>query len=85
MSKNKDFAAAKKIWEDKLKSCATRNKVDFVTTSAAPVDIINTPVDLEDTVYLRDLGFPSEYPYTRGIHANMYRGKLWTMRQFSGF
>ncbi|NIV44006.1 MAG: methylmalonyl-CoA mutase, partial [Gammaproteobacteria bacterium] len=35
--------------------------------------------------YMKDLGFPGEYPFTRGLHATMYRGRLWTMRQFSGF
>ncbi|TPW02488.1 MAG: methylmalonyl-CoA mutase, N-terminal domain, partial [bacterium] len=44
-----------------------------------------TPLDIRDMDYQRDLGFPGEYPFTRGIHANMYRGRRWTMRQFSGF
>jgi methylmalonyl-CoA mutase N-terminal domain/subunit len=57
----------------------------FQTVSGLPVDIIYTPADLPDFDYLRDLGFPGEYPYTRGIRNNMYRGRLWTMRQFSGF
>jgi methylmalonyl-CoA mutase N-terminal domain/subunit len=44
-----------------------------------------TPSDLEDFDYFNDLSFPGEYPYTRGIHYNMYRGRMWTMRQFAGF
>lgn len=60
-------------------------RVKFTTISDAPVERLYTPADLEEFDYLRDLGFPGEYPYTRGIHRTMYRGRLWTMRQFSGF
>ena len=56
----------------------------FVTASSEPVELLATPADLPDFDYLRDLNFPGEFPYTRGIHYNMYRGKLWTMRQFAG-
>ncbi len=49
------------------------------------MDLLNTPEDIADLDYLRDLGFPGEFPYTRGVHPNMYRGRLWTMRQFAGF
>jgi len=57
----------------------------FMTTSGEAVDILYTPADLPDFDYLRDLGFPGEFPFTRGIRYNMYRGRLWTMRQFAGF
>ncbi len=57
----------------------------FVTTSSAPVERLYTPADIADTDYLRDIGFPGEYPYTRGVHATLHRGKLWTMRMFAGF
>jgi len=57
----------------------------FMTTSSAPVERLYTPLDVADLDYERDLGFPGEYPYTRGIHATMYRGRLWTMRMFAGF
>jgi methylmalonyl-CoA mutase, N-terminal domain len=57
----------------------------FTTLSGVPVDPVYTQDDLADFSYSRDLGDPGQYPYTRGIHRNMYRGKLWTMRQFSGF
>ncbi|MHA1768613.1 MAG: acyl-CoA mutase large subunit family protein [Candidatus Thorarchaeota archaeon] len=56
----------------------------FVTTSSKPVRILYTPADIPDFDYLRDLGFPSQYPYTRGVQPNAYRGRLWTMRQFAG-
>ncbi|MER2598364.1 MAG: methylmalonyl-CoA mutase family protein [Caldilineales bacterium] len=57
----------------------------FLTTSSAPVERLYTPADIADTDYLRDIGFPGEYPYTRGVHATLHRGKLWTMRMFAGF
>ena len=58
---------------------------EFYTISGIPVKRVYTPEDIKDMDYMRDLGFPGEYPFTRGIHATMYRGRIWTMRQFSGF
>lgn len=60
-------------------------KEKFTTVSSVPIERIYTPCDIEDFDYLDDLGFPGEEPYTRGVQASMYRGRLWTMRQFSGF
>ena len=57
----------------------------FITTSSEPIQRIYTPLDVEDLEFERDLGFPGEYPFTRGIHATMHRGRLWTMRMFAGF
>jgi methylmalonyl-CoA mutase N-terminal domain/subunit len=59
----------------------------FTTLSDMDVPLLSTPLDLEveGFDYLRDLGFPGEFPFTRGVQRNMYRGKLWTMRQFAGF
>lgn len=57
----------------------------FETVSGLPVEDIYTPDDTGDLNYLKDLSFPGEYPYTRGVQRNMYRGRLWTMRQFAGF
>jgi len=57
----------------------------FMTTSSAPVERLYTPVDIADFDYERDLGFPGEYPFTRGVHATLHRGRLWTMRMFAGF
>ncbi len=57
----------------------------FVSASSEPVDPLYGPSDTEGLDYERDLGFPGEYPYTRGIRGNMYRGRPWTMRQFAGF
>lgn len=61
------------------------NQQRFVTISGVPVDIVYTPAHLAGFDYARDLGLPGEYPFTRGIRRNMYRGRLWTMREFSGF
>ncbi len=57
---------------------------EFITTSGEPVERLYTPLDVEGE-YLEDLGFPGEYPFTRGVHPTMYRGRLWTMRMFAGF
>jgi methylmalonyl-CoA mutase N-terminal domain/subunit len=57
----------------------------FTTISGEPIGRLYTPDDLSDLDYVRDLGFPGEYPFTRGVHATGYRGKLWTMRMFAGF
>jgi methylmalonyl-CoA mutase, N-terminal domain len=58
---------------------------DFTTVSGMPVDRLYTPADIAEFDYERDLGLPGEYPFTRGVHANMYRAKPWTMRLFAGF
>jgi len=58
---------------------------EFTTLSGHPIRRLYTPADLADWSPERDLGYPGEPPYTRGIHATMHRGRLWTMRQFAGF
>lgn len=57
----------------------------FATGSNEEVERLYTPVDVEDFDYEADLGFPGEYPFTRGVQPTMYRGRLWTMRQYAGF
>ncbi|MCB9435511.1 MAG: methylmalonyl-CoA mutase family protein [Anaerolineales bacterium] len=57
----------------------------FITESSRPINRLYTPLDIADFDYLRDLGFPGEYPFTRGVHASGHRGRLWTMRMFAGF
>ena len=57
----------------------------FGTTSNIEVDAVYTPEDLKDFDYFRDSGYPGEYPFTRGVQPNMYRGRVWTMRQYAGF
>ena len=60
-------------------------KGKFTTSSDLEVRRLYTPLDLEDMDYEEDLGFPGQYPYTRGVQPTMYRGRLWTMRQYAGF
>ena len=57
----------------------------FKTESGIPVKRLYTPLDLEDIDYETELGFPGQYPYTRGVYPTMYRGRLWTMRNYAGF
>jgi methylmalonyl-CoA mutase N-terminal domain/subunit len=57
----------------------------FSTVSGKPIRRLYTPMDVSHLDYGRDLGFPGEYPFTRGVQPTMYRGRLWTMRQYSGF
>jgi methylmalonyl-CoA mutase, N-terminal domain len=79
-----DFTAAKEVWEKEYAERPERRGT-FTTVSSAPVKPLYGPEDTENLDYLRDVGYPGQYPYTRGVQANMYRGRLWTMRQFSGF
>ena len=60
-------------------------KQRFTTLSGIPLEDLYTPLDRRNKDYLRDIGFPGQYPYTRGVHATMYRGRPWTIRQVSGF
>lgn len=60
-------------------------QAEFTTDSGIPIRRLYTPEDLEGWDYLNELGFPGEYPYTRGVQPTMYRGRLWTMRQYAGF
>ena len=83
-----DIPAAKKEWEattlKKVLSRFPERQESFETSSGIPVERVATPADVE-LDYERDLGFPGEYPYTRGIQPTMYRGRLWTMRQYAGY
>jgi methylmalonyl-CoA mutase N-terminal domain/subunit len=74
----------KKLFSKTFGKCPVQD-VDFTTVSGEPVDPLYTPEAVEDLDYVRDLGFPGQYPYTRGVYPTMYRGRFWTMRQFSGF
>ncbi len=57
----------------------------FATESGIPVKRLYTPLDLQESNYVEDIGFPGEYPYTRGVYPTMYRGRHWTMRMYAGF
>jgi methylmalonyl-CoA mutase N-terminal domain/subunit len=77
----------KKVVEEKPESAAraAERPRTFTTISGRPIEPLYTSRDLESRDMERDLGRPGQFPYTRGIHETMYRGKAWTMRQFAGF
>src|SRR5215475_10911301 len=64
---------------------APERPVPHETLSGIPVEPVYTPEDLGDWSYADKLGYPGEYPFTRGVYPTMYRGRLWTMRMFAGF
>jgi methylmalonyl-CoA mutase, N-terminal domain len=68
-----------------MKTAADERASDFTTISGRPIERLYTPADVTAIDYRRDVNDPGQFPYTRGIHASGYRGKLWTMRQFAGF
>ena len=72
-----------KKWQADVKISPARD-YNFDSISGRSLDSLYYPQNIDDE-YIEKLGFPGQYPFTRGVHANMYRGKLWTMRQFSGF
>ena len=72
-----------KKWQTDVKNSPARD-YNFDSISGRSLDSLYYPQNIDDG-YIEKLGFPGQYPFTRGVHANMYRGKLWTMRQFSGF
>ena len=76
-------------WEQKtlkqtLDESPEREK-SFKTESGIPTKRLYTPLDVEETDYTTEIGYPGEYPYTRGVYPTMYRGRLWTMRNYAGF
>ncbi|MBO9369207.1 MAG: methylmalonyl-CoA mutase family protein [Chloroflexi bacterium] len=84
-----ELQQALKKWEQTTlqKSLASmpERRSEFITASSEPIQRLYTPLDIADMDYLNDLGLPGEYPFTRGIHPTMHRGRLWTMRMFAGF
>jgi len=80
----KEYLEQRKIYEEKARAAKTTG-MKFTTVSGRDIKVLYGPDDIEHINYLSEIGFPGEYPYTRGIHANGYRGKIWTMRQFAGF
>ena len=73
-----------KNWE--VKNAKDLQRVgEYINRSGIPIKIVYTPLDVKDLDYLKDLSFPGEYPFTRGVYPTMYRGRLWTIRQYAGF
>jgi methylmalonyl-CoA mutase N-terminal domain/subunit len=90
MSAPGDIAKACQEWEETVVEKAVRRAPErqggrFETPSGIEVKRLYTPADTARQDYLRDLGFPGRYPFTRGVQPTMYRGRLWTMRQYAGF
>jgi methylmalonyl-CoA mutase N-terminal domain/subunit len=83
------FEQARREWEERtLKPSLARSPerpAPFTDSSGAPVERLHTPAETAAVDYVRDLGFPGEFPYTRGVQPTMYRGRFWTMRQYAGF
>ena len=79
-----EYLKRKKEYEEKVNKFPNTG-MRFTTVSGDDVKVLYGPEDIEQINYLSETGFPGEYPYTRGIHSNGYRGKIWTMRQFAGF
>ncbi|MBM4277466.1 MAG: methylmalonyl-CoA mutase [Deltaproteobacteria bacterium] len=87
MSKNirEEMERWEKTTLNKVLSKSPEREPSFKTTSHIELKRLFTPLDMTDLDYCKDLGFPGEFPFTRGVQPTMYRGRLWTMRQYAGF
>ena len=87
MFDRKTLEEVRKVREEREKETVRERKEQFTTMSGIPVKRVFTPADLADRNidFMKDISFPGNYHYTRGIHPTMYRGQLWTIRQFMGF
>ncbi len=79
---DQNFGDAKKDWESR---CLKKMPEKIESTSGMEVQVLYTPAEVPEFDYYQDLGFAGEYPYTRGIQPTMYRGRVWSMRQYAGF
>ena len=84
-----DTSKSKREWQEKVLQPSTKRfperEEHFLTTSGFEIDDLYTPDDAEAFDYDQNLGYPGEFPFTRGIQPTMYRGRMWTMRQYAGF
>ncbi|MDA8206529.1 MAG: methylmalonyl-CoA mutase family protein, partial [Thermaerobacter sp.] len=89
MNDYRSLEEAYQAWKEKVlapyQARAGERQENFSTVSEIPVERLYTPLDVPGGEYLEKVGFPGEYPYTRGVYPTMYRGRLWTMRQYAGF
>lgn len=87
--KIKEIKIKEELWDKELvKKWIERfpeRKEEFKTSSSIKIKNVYTPSDIEGLDYLKDLSFPGTYPFTRGVYPNMYRGRIWTIRQVAGF
>jgi methylmalonyl-CoA mutase N-terminal domain/subunit len=84
----KEVESGRKTYDVAVTKALEKNperKTKFTTGGGIPLKRIYTPEDVNNTDYAKDLGFPGEYPFTRGVQPTMYRGRFWTMRQYAGF
>lgn len=88
-NRKKEIVKARESWEEECYRPFLRQSPErlprFSTVSDLEIEGLYTPEEIFPTDFLRDIGFPGQYPFTRGVQASMYRGRLWTMRMFSGF
>jgi len=87
-AKIKELKTKKQVWTEKVEASIQKRperKKEFSTDSEITINRLYTPEELGEFDYEEKLGFPGEYPYTRGVQPTMYRGRLWTMRQYAGF
>ena len=83
-----EFKVAEQAYREKLDAQLKKRperQAEFKTDSGIEINSLYTPESIADLDYAKDLGLPGSYPYTRGVQPNMYRGRLWTMRQYAGF
>ena len=86
--KLKEIEKSLAVWAKKTQKVLDKRperEERFETFSGIPVERVYTPLSAPESDYMKDLGFPGSYPYTRGVQPTMYRGRLWTMRQYAGF
>ncbi|RPI73393.1 MAG: methylmalonyl-CoA mutase, partial [Desulfobacteraceae bacterium] len=82
-----EISAGQKKWQeelDKVFDAQPERRKRFSTVSDKVIERLYSPADVKDQDFMRDIGFPGQYPYTRGVQPSMYRGRLWTMRMFAG-
>lgn len=82
--RDKELKEKRRSWEREFEKEFKKNKIEYLTGSSTPVRKLYDPGDV-DFDYAEDLGYPGEYPFTRGVYPTMYHGRFWTWRQFSGF
>jgi len=86
---NEEIATQQQRWQtevvEPVLARTPERQADFTTSSGLPLKRLYTPLDSPDAAYLEQSNFPGQFPFTRGVHPTMYRGRLWTMRQYAGF
>ena len=84
-AKLKRLAERRAAWEKRTNDGHQERRQAFITTSSRPIRRLYDPLDTAKLDYEKQIGWPGEYPFTRGVHPTGYRGRQWTMRMFAGF